>query len=201
MREIAYHIKDFAGTDKNVKVLGLSDHEIIQRYVSRIGLDYVNTFFDEQPMLDICNPSPAFIEYADILISSDVMEHVLPPISRAFSGHFTVLKPGGKLILTTPYFHLSSYIEKFPHMISYTVDSEGNVFSFGKNYENLKIEDPIFHGGPGNTLEMRLFAPETIVEGLIVAGFKDVRINEDNIRDHGIIRSSSHIGTITAVKR
>jgi hypothetical protein len=148
IREIAFHLLCLAKENQSAKVVGLSDHTSIQEFAKSLELSYLNTFFDVDPRLDISNPSGNWHNFADILISSDVMEHVMPPISRAFDGHFKVLRPGGNLILTTPYFHQSSYLEKYPHMSGYVVDDQANVFAHGDDYESLKIVDPVFHGGP-----------------------------------------------------
>ena len=69
-----------------------------------------------------------------------------------------------------------------------------------KRYGSLKLDNPVFHGGPGNTLEMRILTPEIIREGLEVAGFKDVVFNEADVPEYGIIRSATSVGTITARK-
>src|SRR5208337_5051049 len=63
---------------------------------------YRNTFFHSEPKLDITNPPDSMRGSLDFLISSDVFEHVLPPVSKAFAGAFDVLKPGGHLILSAP---------------------------------------------------------------------------------------------------
>jgi hypothetical protein len=84
--------------------LGLSDATLIEDYLSGLrGVRYKNTFFDVRPRLDITNPSIFLRGSADILISSDVLEHVFFPVSKALDGHSTVLKRGGLLILTVPY--------------------------------------------------------------------------------------------------
>lgn len=200
MRELAWHLKLFVGSTENMNVVGLSDHPAIEKFSETLKCNYTNTFFNEIPELDISNPGDDWLGVADVLISSDVMEHVMPPLSRAFRGHFDVLKPGGKMILTTPYFSGCSFVEKYPHMVGYKVDENSNVIAYGKDYDSLKILDPVFHGGPGNTLEMRLFAPETIQEGLEIAGFTDIVFHEQDIVEHGIIRSETKMGTITAIK-
>jgi SAM-dependent methyltransferase len=200
IREIAWHLKIFVDGEQQCRVLGLSDHQVIQSYALGLKLNYTNTFFDKNPLLDISHPSQNWCDSTDILISSDVIEHVMPPLANAFSGHYKVLKPGGKLILTAPYFKRSSFLEKYPFMISYTVDENLNVIALDKDYNSFKIVDPIFHGGPGKTLEMRLLTPETIREGLELAGFQDVFFHENDILDYGIVRSTTNVGTITAVK-
>jgi SAM-dependent methyltransferase len=160
-------------------------------------MDYQNTFFDIEPCLDICNPSKAFKHKADILISSDVMEHVMSPFEKAFIGTFDVLKPGGYVILTTPYFHDMAFVDKYPWMKSYKVNSNHEVTGYDGEFDRLAF-DPIFHGGPGNTLEMRLFTPETLLYALEKTGFVNIQFLEDDIPEYGIVRHNEKMGTIIA---
>lgn len=76
-----------------------------QAYVSRMygRLGYANTFLHKEPRLDITAPGQRWLSSCDYLISSDVFEHVAPPVSRAFDGALRILKPGGVLVLTVPY--------------------------------------------------------------------------------------------------
>src|SRR6266699_2252236 len=66
-----------------VKGLGLSDQ---LSYASRLSgkFDYTNTFYDRQPHLDITEPHPDRHGTFDFILSSDVFEHVAPPVERAF---------------------------------------------------------------------------------------------------------------------
>jgi hypothetical protein len=151
------------------------------------------------PILDISHPDK-YLNTANILISSDILEHVMPPHGHAMRGHFRVLKKGGWLILTTPYFIHSAFLEKYPWMVNYEVSSEGTVRGVDSTGETVEIDNPVFHGGPGNTLEMRLFTPEIIVEGLVSAGFKNIEILDQDVEEYGIMRSSTRMGTIIAQK-
>jgi SAM-dependent methyltransferase len=201
IREIAFQVSKVIGRNNyNGKVIGLSDHPLIETYAAKLNLDYKNTFFNEEPLLDISNPSVEFLETAGILISSDVLEHVLPPLHNSFTGHFKVLKPGGTLILTTPYFRGGSFVEKYPWMSGYRVNEQSQVIAWGKDKKEFILKDPVFHGGPGNTLEMRLFAPEIIHQELTVAGFEGIQFHESDVNRFGIVRSATNMGTVTATK-
>ena len=81
--------------------VGLSDWE---GYASRLAkkLQYTNTFYHQEPFLDITDIGPAPPQY-DFLISSDVFEHVCQPVERVFQNAYKLLKPGGLMILTVPY--------------------------------------------------------------------------------------------------
>ena len=45
----------------------------------------------------------------------------------------------------------------------------------------------VFHGGEGETLEMRIFSEKGVLENLGAAGFTDVRIRDETCLEHGII--------------
>ena len=60
---------------EELRALGTSDGG---QYADALAakLDYRNTFYDREPRFDIANPDPAEIGRYDILISSEVFEHV-----------------------------------------------------------------------------------------------------------------------------
>jgi hypothetical protein len=45
----------------------------------------------------------------------------------------------------------------------------------------------IWHGGPGNVLEMREFSEQDILKELTDAGFTDIRIHDEDYAQFGII--------------
>jgi hypothetical protein len=49
-----------------------------------------------------------------------------------------------------------------------------------------RFADLVFHGGPGNTLELRLFSRSGLEETLTEAGFVDVRFHGQPCLAHGI---------------
>ena len=60
--------------------LGLSDAFILASRLKR-RLDYRNTFYHRRPRLDITAPRSDSQRTWDFVISSDVLEHVAPPVS------------------------------------------------------------------------------------------------------------------------
>ncbi len=172
----------------DLKGIGLSDGVYHRRLARKLG--YVNTHYHKKPRLDItAAPDPSLEETLDFLISTEVFEHVAPPVSRAFENAYRLLKPGGVLILTVPYVPEGETLEHFPDLYRYALIKRGgrqvlrNVTREGVEqvYENL-----VFHGGRGSTLEMRLFSRQGLLGELERAGFKPVRINSEPQMDFGI---------------
>lgn len=65
---------------------------------------YQNTYYDQEPRLDISAVKiPVHLLANDFVISSEVFEHVVPPVSRAFENVAKMLKPG------TLYSHCALY--------------------------------------------------------------------------------------------
>jgi hypothetical protein len=69
----------------------------------RVCFSYRNTFFHTEPLIDIIDPPTELLGTLDSVISTDVFEHVVPPVERAFEGAFRLLKPGSALVLTVPF--------------------------------------------------------------------------------------------------
>jgi SAM-dependent methyltransferase len=153
----------------------------------RIG--YVNTFLHKAPFLDITSPGKEWLSRCDFLISSDVFEHVAPPVSRAFRNAIRLLKPGGVLVLTVPYRPEGQTLEHFPDLHDFRIEKRNgrhtltNVTSDGRHqvFENL-----VFHGGEGETLEMRVFSLRGLIDELENAGFEQIRVHDDAVPEFGI---------------
>lgn len=164
------------------KGLGLSDWT---GYAERLAnlTDYRNTFFDREPRLDIADLSSfpkSDLGTFDFLISSDVFEHVAPPVSRAFENSFALLKPGGILVLTVP-FQLGDHAhEHYPDLHDWKLERRGNEFVLlnkttsgsEQSFSNL-----VFHGGEGSTLEMRVFTLRSLLHELESAGFTQIQLH------------------------
>lgn len=183
-------LSDFTA-DRDIRGIGLSDWAgyatVLQEKFS-----YQNTYFHKRPRFDVTNPgSSGFLEL-DFLIATEVFEHVVPPARKAFDGAYAALKTGGWLILTVPYMNrLPDTIEHFPELHEYEIrkDAEDrfvltNTTTDGR-YQTFT--DLRFHGGPGETLEMRIFSRDALLRHLTEAGFTDVRIMSDDYPEYGIV--------------
>lgn len=89
------------------------------RLMHRLG--YRNTFLDEEPRLDIRAPDPALLGTLDFIISSDVFEHVSPPVQLAFDNARRLLKPDGVMIFSVPYTVGGETLEHYPDLHDYRI--------------------------------------------------------------------------------
>ncbi len=141
-------------------------------------------------MLDIsAELSPESLICYDFVISSEVFEHVVPLVGRAFRNVFRMLKRGGVFLLTAPFGSPPETIEHFPELYHFKVeDRQGgltltNVTQTGTTQRFDKL---IFHGGPGTTLEMRVFAEEDLKRQLAAAGFTQIKVHRQPCFKYGI---------------
>lgn len=182
--------------------IGLSDWSGYAEPLAR-AFDYTNTYYHQEPRLDVCAPGPEWKGRCDFMMSSDVFEHVPPPASRAFDGAFEVLKPGGLLVLTVPFADNDETIEHYPDLKDFAVlQHRGEYILVNRNVDGAFSlhADLVFHGGPGSTLEMRLFSRQGVIDALETAGFEDVRVHEDAVPEWGVFPPHHHGLPITARK-
>ena len=152
-------------------------------------LGYTNTFLHKTPRLDITAPDSRWYGRCDFIISSDVFEHVARPVGRAFENALRLLKPGGVLVLTVPYVKTGQTVEHFPELNDWHIEHRDgrrvlvNKTDDGhcKHYDGL-----VFHGGEGETLEMRVFSEAGVLDELRCAGFTAIRIHGDPCAEYGI---------------
>jgi len=160
-------------------------------YANRLATKfrYQNTFFHQEPMLDILRPPQNMLATLDFLISTEVFEHVPPPAFRAFEGAFELLKPGGYLILTVPYSLDAETQEHYPELDDFAVAQvgESHCLVYKKRDGEIVLDTkPVFHGGPGQTLEMRVFCKGRLIESLSAAGFVDTLFLSDAVPAFGL---------------
>jgi SAM-dependent methyltransferase len=173
----------------DVKGFGMSDALI---YATRLAekVNYTNTFYDREPYLDITEPHPDEHGTYDFILSSDVFEHVAPPIDRAFEEAFRLLKPHGFLCVTVPSSHLADEtVEHYPDLHQYSViELAGeHVLINRKADKTLEIHGNLdFHGGIGATLVMRLFSMKDLERKLRAAGFSEVEWQVEPVERLGI---------------
>lgn len=176
-------------TNRRIRGMGLSDWQpFAQRLAQKVS--YINTFFHTEPHLDICNPPNDWAGTLDFLVSSEVFEHVPPPVDRAFAASALLLKRGGWLVLTVPFSNEPETREHFPDLRHYRIieieDERILVNRRGPGDVEART-DLVFHGGPGETLEMRLFSRAALLRHLQAAGFATVSVMEEDYPPAGIL--------------
>jgi SAM-dependent methyltransferase len=157
-----------------------------------------NTFYHAEPKLDILNPSPSDFGAYDFVISSEVFEHVPPPVQIAFDNLASILKPTGFVVFSVPWAPEGQTIEHFPALYDWqlTTGESGPVLvnrtqsGVVEAFDNL-----VFHGGPGQTLEMRLFSKPDLVGHFQAAGFRDIRFAEPEEK-YGIVWQPWSVGLV-----
>jgi hypothetical protein len=156
---------------------GMSDALYAKLLARKLG--YVNTFYHQEPRLDITTPlDPAIEGRLDFLISTEVFEHIVPPVSRGFENARRLLKPTGVLIFTVPFVPDGDTIEHFPDLFQYELLELTGGSRLLKNTtregHEQYFDDLVFHGGPGATLEMRVFSQSGLLSDLRRAGFENI---------------------------
>jgi SAM-dependent methyltransferase len=176
-------------SNKGIRGIGMSDANVYAKIFAE-KFDYTNSFYHQEPLLDVTKPDAKWLNQFDFVTSSDVMEHVAPPIDTAFAALRALLKPNGYLILSVPYSLAPNTVEHFPNLHDYEITGSNtsrtlrNVTADGQveTFTNL-----VFHGGDGATLEMRLFSEQGLICALEKAGFTDIKIHSSNFPEFGII--------------
>ncbi len=166
------------------RIVGISDGQSIESaFASKYTSDYKNFEYHVEPFLDITEVDSQMKSIANLVSCSEVLEHVKPPVKKAFSGLYDLLMPGGWLILSVPHTQSPTmHVEHFPEMLDTElvsgeefvlkgVDRQGNT----REFRNL-----IFHGGAGATLEYRVFSEDSLRQFLLSAGFVSIRIQRNN---------------------
>ncbi|NUS39884.1 MAG: methyltransferase domain-containing protein [Lysobacter sp.] len=186
---------------KELTGLGMSDAGLYADWLEA-KFDYTNTFFHAEPFLDIQRPDPRYEGRCDFLVTSDVLEHVLPPIASAFANLHALLKPGGVLAMTVPYGLQAGTREHFPELHAFRIQGEGarrHLVNRTRDGREQVFHDLLFHGGDGATLEMRVFALADLVDLLRGAGFIDIRVHDAALAEWGIFPDGPCSHPITAI--
>jgi SAM-dependent methyltransferase len=178
-----------------------------ENYASRLmeKFNYRNTYFHQEPRLDIASDlDAALLGENDFVIASEVFEHVQPPVARAFDNVFRLLKPGALFILTVPFGPQEKTIEHYPDLHDFRIaESEGKYVLRNTTREGLvqTFDHLIFHGGPGTTLEMRVFSERDLIQHLTAAGFSEIEVHRRPFFEHGIWWEAPCSFPISARKR
>lgn len=181
---------------------GMSDWDGYAKPLSK-KLNYINTFYHKHPRLDITNINIGDVGSLDFLLSTDVFEHVSPPVMTAFENASKMLRDDGVFVFSVPYTLESDTIEHFPNLHDFTIINIDGIRTlvnkttdgFLETYTNL-----IFHGGEGDTLEMRIFSESGLLRDLEAAGFIDVTILKEPYFKFGIYQRNAWSLPIIAKK-
>jgi len=165
--------------DAKLRGIGTSDW---RGYADRLAakLDYTNTYYHTEPRLDITAPDPSLEGTLDFLVSSDVFEHVEPPVERAFAAARRLLKPDGVFVFSVPYTLEPATVEHFPELGEWSIvtppDGRRELHNRTADGREQVFRDLVFHGGEGATLEMRVFSLAGIERAARQCGFGPPRV-------------------------
>ena len=173
---------------KEIRGIGLSDAQLYATILAD-RLDYTNTYFHTMPRLDIASAAATEFSGLDFIIASDVFEHVAPPVDIAFRNSRRMLRDGGVLVFSVPYLPGERTEEHFPDLHDYAIESRGDrhvLVNRTREGELQQFADLVFHGGPGATLEMRMFSFLDLERRFLAAGFERPRVLDDYVPHFGI---------------
>lgn len=165
---------------KSISGIGMSDWEVLcERF--RGHFRFRNTFLHADPKFDLLHPASDDLAAYDFIIASEILEHVPPPIQTAFDQLARVLRLRGFALLTVPWKPAGSTDEHFPELWDWRIDfsdPDGPVLVNRKRNGDVETRrDIVFHGGGGQTLEMRLFSRPSLIQHLRQAGFGRIRFS------------------------
>ena len=95
------------------------------------------------------------------------------------------------MILTIPFINKGESVEHYhDDLVNYTSYQEKDgrwvaELEFSDGHKEID-ESAKFHGGPGKTLEIRLFNRDRLINELNIAGFVNIEIHDKNLPQYGI---------------
>jgi SAM-dependent methyltransferase len=173
---------------RRIRGLGLSDAAVYAKPLARV-FSYENTYLHAKPRLDILDIPAHRRGTCDFLIASDVFEHVAPPVAVAFRNARALLADGGVFVFSVPFTLADETVEHFPDLHDWRLeqrDGRCRVINRTRDGRVQVFDNPVFHGGPGTTLEMRVFCRAALLRHLAEAGFGTTRIADEPCAAFGI---------------
>lgn len=159
----------------HLRGVGMSEWE---GYAHVLGkkFSFTNTYFHQEPRLDITSDDWRHYTDLDFLICSEVFEHVLQPLEVGFVNMRRMLKKGGTLVFSAPFTSAPLTTEHFPGMTEFaTLQMNGRWLVISRKADgcyDVYDKGVVFHGGPGTVLEMRIFSQNDLISQLRAAGFE-----------------------------
>ena len=193
--------------NKDIKGIGMSDSGWAN--ICEEKFNYQNTFYHTNPYLDIYNDEHVNnYTNLDFIITSDVFEHInpYPNVQIAFNNLYKMLKDNGFLVFSVP-FSYGVHKEHYPSLYDYEIKNINDDYILYNTTIDGKQEifkDLVFHGGPGSTLEMRVYSKNSVIEYLTNAGFKNIIFYDPNeyedMKNYGIFWENKSSLIISATK-
>ena len=192
-------------TLKSLRGLGMTDSDSYAQFLQG-RFDYRNTFYDREPRLDISDLQGEQEGTLDFLTSSEVFEHVRPPLEESLKNAFRLLRPHGVLIFTMPWGRDDGPppSEHFPALADYGLAQlrSGPVLVNRTASGELQIFDNlVFHLGFTPALEMRRITATELRRVFASAGFADLRFYTEDYPPFGIKQTETWSLPIAARKR
>lgn len=188
--------------DRGLAGVGLSDWD---RYAIPLSakLGYTNTFYHQEPLLDITDVGERWLGRQRFVISSDVFEHIpLEGLDAAFENLRRLLLPGGVCIFTVPFTKSGQTREHFPRLHEFRIVTESGIpvlHNTTVDGVEERFDDLVFHGGDGETLEMRMFAEADLLRRFTDAGFASAEVRVPYAPEFGIMWDMDWAVPIVAV--
>jgi SAM-dependent methyltransferase len=185
--------------DKSIVGIGMSDSDIYASGLEK-AFNYRNTYYHMEPKLDITRIDLEMYHDLDFIISTDVLEHVALPLEPAFRNLRMMLKRGGFLIISVPYSSADKTTEHFPNIYEHKLveirDGEWVLVNRSRSKQWEVHENLVFHGGPGTTVEMRVFSERDLIQLILLSGFMIEKIYSEPLIDIGyywpLLRERDH---------
>jgi SAM-dependent methyltransferase len=159
---------------RHITAIGLSDEPLYANTLAN-KLGYLNTFYHRDPQFDITDSACGESSSLDFIIATEVFEHIPPPIQPAFNNLARLLKPDGFVVFSTPWRPDGYTTEHFPDLYRWTLTKIGEEYVLVNKTRSGKYElfdELVFHGGAGQTLEMRLFSRPSLEQHFLAAGLQ-----------------------------
>jgi hypothetical protein len=176
-------------TVKAIRGLGMSDNQSCAGLLAE-KFDYRNTYYHQEPRFDATHSAVAEQGRYDFVLAGDVFEHVAPPVETAFQSTVALLKPGGFLAMSVPYSLEDTTQEHFGDLHEYNVVRAGESLALVNRTRggDWQVFDQIvFHGGAGDTLELRLFSESSLRQLLTATGCDRVSFIAEDFPPFGIV--------------
>jgi SAM-dependent methyltransferase len=187
--------------DKRIAGLGISDWEGYARGLAE-KFSYTNTYYHQEPRLDITAVPGSMVGQYRFLISSDVFEHIAPEgLEAAFANSRRLLRKDGVFVFTVPFAREAETREHFPRLHDWRIEERDGrrvLVNTTASGERETFEDLVFHGGDGMTLEMRVFGEKDLRRRLAAVGYSKVQVGVPEDLRYGIAWPIDHSPPIVA---